>query len=180
MNIQPDVCTPLTDTNAKRDAIHCAIIPISAPQTLYPGEHIDQNGIPGGDNNIGIVNPFLKEPVEEGELCYLFVYPNTVTSLRHEWTHPAFDDVTIQEHDPEDVRLAKEQIDYLAENLNWSYDQLMAAAKKWIDIKYYTYENTETYKNEYWGRQEEFWRNYEIVTGTKVSDHSASFFTCSC
>ena len=46
--------------------------------------------VSGGGSPVGIVDPFLKEPVEPGERFYIFLFPNTVTGLRHVWTHPAF------------------------------------------------------------------------------------------
>lgn len=58
--------------NEKRDAIHLAVEPIVAGQFLRPGMDI---GIKadgkaydrGPENNIGIVDPFLKNAVNEGE-----------------------------------------------------------------------------------------------------------------
>lgn len=75
-----------------RDAVHVAIAPTTAPCELRPGQHVDQNGNPEGPGvvPVGIVDPFLRELVLSGQRFWLFLYPNTVTSLRHEWTHPAF------------------------------------------------------------------------------------------
>jgi hypothetical protein len=75
-----------------RDAVHVAIAPTTAPCELRPGQHVDQHGNPEGPGvvPVGIVDPFLREPVRSGQRFWLFLYPNTVTSLRHEWTHPAF------------------------------------------------------------------------------------------
>jgi len=75
-----------------RDAVHVAIAPTSAPCELRPGQHVDSLGNPEGPGikPVGIVDPFLREPVQTGQRFWLFLYPNSVTSLRHEWTHPAF------------------------------------------------------------------------------------------
>jgi hypothetical protein len=72
----------------KRDAIHLAVNPTKAKQNLRPGQDV---GIDGTINNpVGIVDPFLKRPVKEGEWFWLVVYPRQINSLRHVWTHPAF------------------------------------------------------------------------------------------
>lgn len=83
--------------DAKRDAIHIAVAPVIAGQRLQPGDHVsltkDQYKhatLLNPDDSVGIVDPFLKGAVLEGEMFWLFLYPNTVTSLRHVWTHPAF------------------------------------------------------------------------------------------
>ena len=81
----------------KRDAIHLAVENVVATQYLEPGAHI--NFVYGSkshvaeverDEAIGIVDPFLQEPVEKGQRFWLVVYPREITSLRHVWTHPAF------------------------------------------------------------------------------------------
>lgn len=99
MNNQPILGQIIEDT-AERDAIHIAIAPVVAAGRVYPGQHVALLGngpqvaavLPTDPNRpIGIVDPFLTHPVEAGTKFYLFLYPQTVTGLRHEWTHPAFD-----------------------------------------------------------------------------------------
>lgn len=86
----------LIDETAQRDAIHIAIAPVVAGMDLEPGQRVGffkgneivtgVSGVP----SVGIIDPFLKETVKAGQRCWLFLFPNTVTSLRHEWTHPLF------------------------------------------------------------------------------------------
>jgi hypothetical protein len=42
------------------------------------------------DQPIGVVDPFLVKPVEPGQRFWLFLYPGSITGLRHVWSHPAF------------------------------------------------------------------------------------------
>lgn len=80
--------------DARRDAVHIAVAPVVAGGLLFAGDHVgpDLNGTFHcvGSGCIGVVDPFLLEPVQYGERFWLFLYPNTVTSLRHVWTHDAF------------------------------------------------------------------------------------------
>lgn len=88
----------LPKKNQFRDAVHVAIAPVVASQDLSPGDHVGlrwDNGracyaSAGDDYAIGIVDPFLTKRVKEGETFWLCLYPSTTTSLRHVWTHPAF------------------------------------------------------------------------------------------
>lgn len=92
----PQLGQLITDGDRRRDAIHIAVAPVTAAQRLAPGQHVGlvQEGsaelVGPCDNPIGIVDPFLANEVEVGQRFWLFMYPNTVTSLRHLWTHPAF------------------------------------------------------------------------------------------
>jgi len=88
-----------------RDAIHVAVAPVVAAHELYPGTHVgwyDQNLNAVGthlgdevlpdDQLLGIVDPYLRAMVQPGERFWLFLYPLSITSLKHQWTHPAFPD----------------------------------------------------------------------------------------
>jgi hypothetical protein len=77
----------------QRDAIHVAVAPVIAGQMLEPGAPVALvDGVAMGDhdNRIGVVDPFLRAMVRKGERFWLFLNPGSITSLRHEWAHPAF------------------------------------------------------------------------------------------
>lgn len=82
-------------TEQHRDAIHVAVAPVIANRTLFPGQHIGFTA-PGAETvdengpNIGIVDPFIVGRVQKGERFWMYLYPGSITSLRHDWTHPAF------------------------------------------------------------------------------------------
>ena len=89
----------IIDDKQARDAIHLAVEPVIAGERLRAGEHIYlKDGKAYLDYNsgraVGIVDPFLEETVAEGERFWLVVFPRKITSLRHVWTHPDFDDLT--------------------------------------------------------------------------------------
>jgi len=89
----------------QRDAIHLAVEPVEAGQDLEPGDVIQViQGVAYKDNDrkeygqgavkgkvpMGIVDPFLLNPVKDGERFWCVLWPRTVKSLRHVWTHPDF------------------------------------------------------------------------------------------
>lgn len=80
----------------RRDAIHIAVVPMTAGVPLEVGEHVGLDHVGNASSyhvpHVGIVDPYLKKPVMSGERFWLFLYPGTVTSLRHHWSHPAFGD----------------------------------------------------------------------------------------
>ncbi len=96
MEHSPTLGELIHDGDRRRDAIHIAIAPVTAAVSLKPGDHVGliDNGqrelVGPCEETLGIVDPFLRNNVEPGERFWLFLYPNTITSLRHVWTHPAF------------------------------------------------------------------------------------------
>lgn len=89
--------------NVGRDAIHVAIAPVTAGEDLRPGERV---GFVAGCTSVvysmwagavGIVDPFLTQLVKKGERFWLCLFPGTVTSLRHQWTHPSFPPAKLKE-----------------------------------------------------------------------------------
>jgi uncharacterized protein (TIGR02996 family) len=81
----------------RRDAIHIAVAPGTAAARLAPGQHVgfardgDTETFGPSPTPIGIVDPFLSRLVDPGERFWVFLYPGTITGLRHVWTHPAFE-----------------------------------------------------------------------------------------
>lgn len=83
----------------QRDAVHVAIIPMVAGERLAPGASVRRSTTradqalacdPTGNDCIGVVDPFLIAAVPAGSRFWLCLHPGSITSLRHDWTHPAF------------------------------------------------------------------------------------------
>lgn len=150
-----------------------------AAEVLKPGERI--GFIQEGDtervakkagNAIGIVDPFLGHAVFEGERFWMFLFPNTVTSLRHHWTHPAF-----EANVPDDSR---QWVEEFAAHLDMSFNRLMDAADVYVESGDYTMDSMESYKAVDPSQWLTFWQHYEVLRKVKVVDRTALFFTCAC
>ena len=166
----------------ERDAIHIAVAPMVARVRLAPGQHVDATGSPVG-TMIGIVDPFLSDTVMPGQRVFIFLYPNTITGLRHEWTHPAFSGnapVKAVAGTPEQV--AEARLREIAAGVDVGYRQMMRAAENWLDYgEYEVQQGAETWRDEFPQFTVEFWALYEIVTGKRIPiKKRASFFSCSC
>jgi hypothetical protein len=99
----------ITDEEGARDAIHVAVLPVCAETSLVPGQHVGFTGEkvdgvrevgpvadgPRGLQNrrgIGIVDPYLTVAIRKGARFYCFLYPGSVSGMRHHWAHPDIDD----------------------------------------------------------------------------------------
>lgn len=184
--------------NEARDAIHLAVEPVEAAHGMNPGEHVglDVAGkafvVEKGDPRaVGIVDPFLKAPVCFGERFWLVVYPRQIKSLRHVWEHPAFPpsrDLTPAAkpvvRQPNHMALEAERWlrDFCGQADCPGYEAVMAEATRHVrDGGQYDEVLHFDGRDAHGEIPQEFWDNFEIVTGTKVHvDSRAGGFSCSC
>ena len=182
----------------ERDAIHIATAAVFALEDLNPGDHV---GFTTKDNDkmgrseiapLGIVDPFLPKPVKKGERFWVFLYPGTIQSLRHNWTHPSFDVrqqlIRAIEETPAKKRMkafaaSLPEYAYIYDSEDERHDPI--SFEMLID-------RATAFANggEYWseggrfegqGLYDEFWDDFEELTGLKVPEGDRySFFGCSC
>lgn len=171
--------------NSGRDAIHLAVEPCVAATDLFPGNHIGflEDGTVSRDAKklVGIVDPFLNDKVKKGERFWLVVYPRTITSLRHVWTHPDFEEETPV--DPKWIE-AEAWLRQYAESYDETVEDLINAAHTYLDHNEYYYGQEEDgYHGKFEGESvpDLFWEYFEIYTGRYVNNEDrGSFFSCSC
>lgn len=192
----------IEDGDQLRDAVHVAVFPATADRDLDPGDHV---GIVEGDRvamtgkRLGIVDPYLRGTVRKGQRFWVFLYPQTITSLRHEWTHPDFERQTVAPQS--EVERAKAEIAKIAEEMGgdgdtpedveayggcygpyqpMTYERLMGAAEEWIHRGEYEVERGgDNWRDDFPAAR--FWRLWSIVTGRPVPEgKDENFFSCSC
>ena len=135
------------------------------------------------DKLIGIVDPFLASPVKPKQRFWMFLYPNTITSLRHHWVHPDFSEAPQTSSAPENTSVTdacKRWVAEFAASMGYTYDHLMDAARNFAKYGEYTMDNSESYRDADYSQWEKFWNQYEAITGETVEDHSGTIFSCSC
>jgi hypothetical protein len=121
----------LIQGEAQRDAVHIAIAPVVAATALQPGLPVglDEQGRAACNvaKHVGVVDPFLKTTVKEGQRFYLFLFPNTVTGMRHEWQHPAFPELQKPDNgvSPESKAAAEAWLKEFADDIDLGYSELI-------------------------------------------------------
>lgn len=162
----------LIEQERHRDAIHVAVVPVEAGEKLAPGARV---GIVDGkamevEPPIGIVDPFLLKVVRPGQRFYLFLFPGSITSLRHEWVHPAFGDLLPQPPPVDPKEESRKWVAAWAEKLGLSAGAVMSAADQWLlGDDYYCFSGIDTPDAAYSGAKE-FWKHYEVLTGKAPGD----------
>ncbi|MDE2020232.1 MAG: hypothetical protein KGJ13_07855, partial [Patescibacteria group bacterium] len=129
----------ILDEFAKKDAIHIAVAPVVAGEKLQKGARVGLNSdgkavfADNYEKSVGIVDPFLRNDfVKKDERFYIFLYPGTITDLRHEWYHPSFPEEA-KGIDVKNRDYAQQWIRHWAENTGLSYDEAMEAAHGYVD-----------------------------------------------
>lgn len=183
--------------DAERDAVHLAVLPVVAVQKLDPGQHVGlvaHGKAAKTSKPIGIVDPFLKGQVFAGQKFFLFLYPNTITSLRHVWTHPEISDKS--QSKAEKTLDAIERIDGLmidkaaseawlrkyASRVNSYLDAEKAYTTLMRDLETgeLTYHGTDMHSRSELIDGEELRRHAEVVLGKPINYDDFEYFSCSC
>lgn len=167
-----------------RDAVHIAVIPVVCGDAfLDPGEKVTLrlNGKAYGAGNgkgAGVVDPFLPERIKEGDRFYLFLYPGSITSLRHHWTHPDIPEERMKGELDEDRERAKANLNHFAVSVGLSLDELLRGAGSYLKYGEYLIDGGR-YEGVY--MPDTFWQDYQVYTGIAVNeDKQGHFFSCSC
>lgn len=172
----------------QRDAVHIAVVPCIAGCDLKPGQHVSVSADGstalynhGDATLVGIVDPFLRDPIPKGSTFWLCLYQGQVTTLRHEWTHPAFPSVTAAPAVHRDKAASEAWLrDFCEKNDCPGYEIVLGRVmdddyrSDW-DWHYFHFDGLDAHAE----IPPEFWHHMSIVTGKTFEDPPTGF-TCSC
>ena len=166
--------------NEKRDAVHVAVLPAEAAHELNPGDPVSMrlDGVVmyNPEAPIGVVDPFLKGPVFKGEWFWVMLNPRTITSLRHEWTHPGVD----AEKTKSSREISEEWLrNFIAGADCPDFHTVIAEAlnqeNSWDDWLHFHGVDAQG------PIPAEFWDHLEVYAGVKIkAEDRKEYFSCSC
>ena len=185
----------LLPEGAGRDAVHIAVLPVVAAETLAAGKCVSIKIKDGeyvasfplkGEWIVGIVDPYLNQLVRRGQRCFVFLYPQTITSLRHQWVHPEVPE--IEEYEKGIAlkvynQLVKEHEEWLrrfAEKWQIDYDEMIEAAK--VGGTWFLGTDMHSADDFDEGELDEFWGHLEKLTGKRFDrEHRERMdYSCAC
>lgn len=179
--------TIIDGVDVGRDAIHLAVEPARAGETLAPGVNIRrcENGnwvSCRREQRIAIVDPFLPDLVKPGQKFLAIVPPREITSLRHVWSHPAFAEEAgprpVSSRDASEAWMMAWAKEHMSDDYYGSRDKLSDAEAYAFAIR----AGEENYVGPYEDARDhidgEWWRHWEAITG-KVGDRD-TYFSCGC
>lgn len=181
----------LPDDVSGRDAVHVAVVSVTAAVHLSPGQDVgfvvyEENLVGPSDDPIGIVDPFIKNTVMSGDRFWLFLYPRTITGLTHSWTHPAFADESPKlkknakvndKYSPPSKVLESEQWlkNYCSQYDVPDYYDILSLVQNNTDNEYITVYGSDAHG----AIPDEFWKHVENVLGKEIK-YRPKYFSCSC
>lgn len=177
-----DTLGTIIDERAARDAIHLAVEPAIAGEAMRPGcpvQIVDGKAWAARSDAVGIVDPFLKVEVAEGQRFWLVVNPRTITSLRHVWSHPSFPDAAVL--DPRSASKAwmmgwaRQHMsdDYYGERGTLSDEEAYAnALQAGHNMHVGPYESARDHIDATW------WGHWQTITG--ALGEPGKYFSCAC
>lgn len=178
----------LIDQERHRDAIHVAVAPVIAAYTLVIGSHVcirEDGKAAYGSGAIGIVDPFLTVAPKEGDQFYIFLYPGSITSLRHDWVHPAFKDAVPAKEQPRSDKAASEAwLRQYALRVNSHYEDDPEEAYQTLmnDLRgnSITYHGTDMHSRGELIDEDDLRYHAEVVIGRPINFSTFEYFSCSC
>jgi hypothetical protein len=166
----------LGDGEGERDAVHIAVVPAVAHRPLKPGTRVglSDNGEADAleaERAVGVVDPYLTADVQKGQRFWLFLFPGSITSLRHLWTHPAFPAGPTQ---TAAMSAAERRLRQICDDGGFAYQAVLDAARYGDSL-------TNGYDSGI-STDDEFWSLVETITGqTFDQNHRADvYFGCAC
>jgi hypothetical protein len=173
----------------QRDAVHLAVCPVLATEHFLPGEHVgikDGKAIKnrGQTELVGIIDPFIPHCIVGGEYVFVFLYPGSITSLRHEWTHPKIDVIPVPSPPVSiDNKAASESwLRQYAKRVNCYLTPEDAYKTLMDDIRgrAITYRGSEMHSFGELEDSEELKHHAQIVLGITINWGEFEYFSCSC
>lgn len=163
---------------AERDAVHVAVVPVTAGERLIPGSRVRvENGraFVAKSSAVGVADPFLSVAVMTGQRFWLYLQPGSITSLRHEWEHPSFplEPLRVQSEERE---ASEKWLREFADVYRIDYRDLVEGAETGDGGTF----GMDTPYDEV--RSAEFWQHIENVTGKRFDDahRENTYFGCAC
>lgn len=178
------------DRTAERDATHIAVAPVVAGMRLFPGTPVmlDENGLAMQtsvpEKSIGVVDPFLWNSVKDGERFWLFVIPGSITSLRHQWEHPAFaqkqgkdapEAAAPLSASEEYLRMRAARMNIYCATIDEAYQTLLSDLRSGVVMAH----GTDLHGAYDLDEPEEFYRHASIVLGRQIGPENMEY-SCSC